>query len=174
MGMFDSIRATLSCPVCGSTGQREIQTKQGPCLLLNLELGDTIEPFFHGDYWLEERWYCDECQKKAPEDQRWEHSHNVFIHCLNGLIFEVLPKKPLEGKLPDWNLIHQLSRDRLRYREALSGIKNFIEGFRYRQANSSEPRLSFLDIGPKTVDELLDRIIDQVESAEKGEPPSMF
>jgi hypothetical protein len=31
-----------------------------------------------------------------------------------------------------------------------------------------------LDIGPKTVDELLERIIEQVESAEKGEPPSMF
>lgn len=49
MGMFDTIRATLSCPVCGSTAEREIQTKRGPCLLLNLEVGDTIEPFFHGD-----------------------------------------------------------------------------------------------------------------------------
>jgi len=174
MGMFDTINATLSCPVCGSIGQREIQTKQGPCVLLNLELGDTIEPFFHGDYWIEERWYCDDCQKKTPEDKRWEHSHNVFIHCLNGLIVEVLPNKPPEGKLPDWNLIHQLSRDRLRYREALAGIKNSILGFRHRQETKTEPRLAFLDFGPKTVDELLDRIIDQVESAEKGEPPSMF
>jgi len=90
------------------------------------------------------------------------------------LIVEVLPNKPPEGKLPDWNLIHQLSRDRLRYREALSRIRNSIEGFRHRQENNNIPRLAFLDIGPKTVDELLDRIIDQVESAEKGEPPSMF
>ena len=64
MGMFDTIRATLLCPVCGSTGQREIQTKQGPCHLLNLELGDTIEPFLYGAYWMEERWYCEDCQKK--------------------------------------------------------------------------------------------------------------
>ena len=45
MGMFGTIRATLSCRVCGSTGKREIQTNEGPCLLLNRELGDTIEPF---------------------------------------------------------------------------------------------------------------------------------
>jgi hypothetical protein len=35
MGMFYTNRAILSCPVCGSTAAREIQTKQGPCLLLN-------------------------------------------------------------------------------------------------------------------------------------------
>ena len=55
MGMFDTIRATLTCQDCGVTAEREIQTKQGPCVLLNLEIGDTIEPFFYGEYWLEER-----------------------------------------------------------------------------------------------------------------------
>ena len=174
MGMFDTIRATLSCSVCGSSAPREIQTKQGPCLLLNFEIGDTIEPFFYGDYWLEERWYCDDCQKKVPEDKRWEHCGSVFIHCLNGLIVEIVQSKPPEGKLPDWHLIHQLSRDRLRYREALVGIRNSIEGFRYSLEHKAEQRLAFLDFGPKTIDELLDRIIDQAESAQKGEPPSMF
>ena len=29
MGMFDSIRASLDCPDCGSSAEREIQTKQG-------------------------------------------------------------------------------------------------------------------------------------------------
>lgn len=174
MGMFDTIGATLSCPDCGSTGRREIQTKQGPCLLLNLEIGDTIEPFFHGDYWMREQWYCKECQRKIPEDKRWDSPHDVFIHCLNGLIVEIASSRPPEGKLPDWNLIHRLSRDRLRYREALSQIKNSISGFRRRQETKSEPRLAFLDFGPKTVDELLDRIIEQAESAEKGEPPGIF
>jgi len=28
--------------------------------MLNLEVGDTIEPFFYGDYWIEEIWHCDE------------------------------------------------------------------------------------------------------------------
>jgi hypothetical protein len=50
MGLFDSIRATLSCQMCGSSAEREIQTKRGPCLKLNLAVGDTIEPFFYGDY----------------------------------------------------------------------------------------------------------------------------
>ena len=45
MGLFDTIRAELPCPVCGSTKEREIQTKQGPCAMLNFEVGDTIEPF---------------------------------------------------------------------------------------------------------------------------------
>jgi hypothetical protein len=54
MGLFDTIRATLSCPVCGSIREREIQTKQGPCAMLTLEMGDTIEPFFYGDYWMED------------------------------------------------------------------------------------------------------------------------
>jgi hypothetical protein len=64
MGLFDSIRATLSCGVCGSRAKREIQTKVGPCLMLNLEVGDIIEPFFYGDYWMEESWYCDDCQRR--------------------------------------------------------------------------------------------------------------
>jgi len=36
MGLFDTIRATLPCPVCGSAREREIQTKKGPCAMLNL------------------------------------------------------------------------------------------------------------------------------------------
>lgn len=167
MGMFDTIRAILPCPVCGSTAEREIQTKRGPCVLLNFEVGDTIEPFFHGDYWMQERWYCEDCQGNVPEGKRWDNPHDVFIHCLNGLIIEIVSSKPPYGKLPDWNLIHQLSRDRLRYREALCRIKNTIEGFRRRQASEEQPRPALLDFGPKTVDELLERIVEQAESAEE-------
>lgn len=174
MGMFDTIRGILSCPVCGSTAEREIQTKQGPCLLLNLEIGVTIEPFFYGDYWMRERWYCKECQRKMPEDRRWDNPHDAFIHCLNGLIVEIASSRPPEGKLPDWNLIHRLSRDRLRYREALSRIKNTVEGFRRRQEAEDKPRPALLDFGPTTVNELLDQIVEQAGSAEKGEPPGVF
>jgi hypothetical protein len=174
MGMFDTIRAVLSCSVCGSASEREIQTKQGPCVLLNLEVGDTIEPFFHGDYWMREQWYCKECQRNTPENKRWDNPNDVFIHCLNGLIVEITTSRPPEGRLPDWNLIHRLSRDRLRYREALSRIKNTVEGFRRRQEAEGKPRPALLNFGPKTVDELLDKIVEQAESAEKGEPPSMF
>jgi hypothetical protein len=28
--------------------------------MLNLEVGDTIEPFSYGDYGMEEIWHCDE------------------------------------------------------------------------------------------------------------------
>jgi len=140
MGLFDSIRATLPCHVCGSSAEREIQTKKGPCLLLNLEVGDTIEPFFYGDYWIEERWHCEDCQQRMLEEERWQHAQTAFIHCINGLIVEVTSIKPTEGKMPDWPLVHQLSRDRLRYREALSRIRNSILGFRQREQTKSEKR----------------------------------
>jgi len=28
--------------------------------MLNLEVGDAIDSFFDGDYWIEEIWHCDE------------------------------------------------------------------------------------------------------------------
>ena len=174
MGLFDSIRATLACHVCGSSTEREIQTKKGPWFMLNLKVGDTIEPFFYGDYWIEEGWYCENCQQRMPEDERWQHPQTAFIHCVNGLIVEVTSIKPPERKMPDWPFIHQLSRDRLRYREALSRIRNSVLGFRRREERKAEKQSSLIDIGPKTVDELLDEIVDAVERAQRGEPVGLF
>jgi len=175
MGLFDSVWAALSCPICGSFKEREIQTKQGPCLMLHLEVGDTIEPFFYGDYWIEEEWHCENCQGRMPEESRWQHPHKVFIRCINGLIVEVTPEKPSERSLPDWDLIHTLSRDRLRFRRTLKGIRNSIFGFRRRMEAGEKTRWSpFLDIGPKTVEELLDNILDDIERAEKGETLGLF
>ena len=174
MGLFDSIRATLACHACGSSAEREIQTKKGPCLMLNLEVGDTIEPFFYGDYWMEEGWHCKACQQRMPEAERWQHAQTAFIHCINGLIIEVTSSRPPEGKMPDWSLVHQLSRDRLRYREALSRIRNFIWGFRRREQTTGEKRSALFDIAPKTVDELLDKIADDVDRAKRGEPVWLF
>lgn len=171
MGLFDTIRATLPCPVCGSTKERGVQTKQGPCLMLHFEVGDTIEPFFYGDYWIEEEWYCEDCREQLPEEKQW---HEAFIHCINGLIVEVTPDKPPQGKLPDWDLIYTLSRDRLRFRETLMVIRNSILRFRERTEAEGKERIPFLDIGPKTVDELLDKIVDHVERANRGESPGWF
>jgi len=174
MGLFDSIRATLPCDVCGSSTEREIQTKAGPCLMLSLEAGDTIEPFFYGDYWMDERWHCEDCQQRMPEAERWQHPQMAFIHCINGLIVEVTSIKPPEGKMPDWTLVHQLSRDRHRYRETLSRIRNSVLGFRRREQTKGEKRSPLFDIGPKTVDELFDKIVDDIERAKRGEPVGLF
>jgi len=171
MGLFDTIRATLPCPVCGSMTEREIQTKQGPCAMLNLEIGDTIEPFFYGDYWMEEEWNCDDCRKQMPDENRW---HNAFIHCINGLIIEVSPEKPSQSKLPDWELVHKLSRDRQRYRQTLRVIRGTVLRFKERTEAGEERWHPLLDIGPKTIEELLSQIVDDVEHAEKGEPPGLF
>jgi hypothetical protein len=138
--------------------------------MFNFEVGDTIEPFFYGDYWMEEEWYCDDCR----EEERWKHSQKAFIHCLNGLIVEVTPEKPPEGKLPDWAFIHKLSRDRRRFSRTLAGIRNAILAFRERTEVKEAERSPFLDFGPKTVEELLNDIIGDVERAEKGEPPGLF
>jgi hypothetical protein len=51
-------------------------------------------------------------------------------------------------------LAHRLSRDRRRYREALSRIKNTVQEFRRRQEAEGKPRPALLDFGPKTVGEL--------------------
>lgn len=143
---------------------------------MHLEVGDTIEPFFYGDYWIEEDWHCSDCQEQMSEDERWQHAHKVFVHCINGLIVEVTPEKPGEGELPDWNLIHTLSRDRLRFRHTLRGIRNSIDGFRERArlVGEQEQRARFWDIFPKTVDELLDKIVEDIERVEKGEPIGLF
>ncbi len=174
MGLFDSIRATLPCPVCGSSTEREIQTKRGPCAMLSLEVGDTIEPFFYGDYWMEEDWHCEDCEERAPEEERSKRWHKAFIHCINGLIVEVTSEKPPQGKLPDWDLIHKLSRDRRRFRQTVTGIRNSILGFRERMEAGEKERSTFLDIGPKTVEELLNKIVDDIERVERGEPPGLF
>ena len=171
MGLFDTIRAGLPCPVCGSTKDREIQTKQGPCAMLNFGLGDTIEPFYYGDYWMEEEWNCDDCRKRTREESRW---HKAFIHCLNGLIVEVTPEKPPQGKLADWELIHKLSRDRQRYRHCLRVIRGSVLSFKERIEAGEKKMHPFLDIGPKTIDELLSQIVDDVDSAERGEAPGLF
>lgn len=174
MGLFDSIGAILPCPTCGSIKRREIQTKRGPCAMLNLEVGDTIEPFFYGDYWIEEEWHCEDCEERLPKEKRWQHWHKAFIHCLNGLILEVTPQKPPQGKLPDWDLVHTLSKDRQCYRQTLRVVRNSILGFKQRMEDGEKKRRLLLDIGPKTVDELLDKIVDDVERAERGEPPGLF
>ncbi len=171
MGLFDTIRATLRCPVCGSAMERSIQTKQGPRVMLSLEIGDMIEPFFYGDYWMEEEWDCDECRKQTTEEAQW---HKAFIHCLNGLIVEVTPEKPTQGKLPDWELIHKLSRDRQRFRQTLRAIRGSVLRFKERTEAGEEERQPLLDIGPKTTDELLSQIVDDVERAERGDPPGLF
>jgi hypothetical protein len=170
MGLFDTITAMLPCPVCGSVKEREIQTKRGSCAMLNLEVGDTIEPFFYGDYWLEEKWNCDDCANQTSEN-RW---HQAFIHCLNGLIVEITSEKPARGKLPDWDLVHKLSRDRQRCRESLRFIRGSVLRFRERMAAGEEKRHPLWDIGPKTVDQLLDSILEDVDRAERGEPPGWF
>jgi hypothetical protein len=171
MGLFDTIMTTLSCPMCGSIKEREIQTKQGPCAMLNFEVGDTIEPFFYGDFWMEEEWDCEDCREQTPEENRW---HKAFIHCINGLIVGVTPEKPPQGKLPDWDLIHKLSRDRHRFRQTLRSIRNSVLGFREKTAAGEKNRHPLLDIGPKIIDELLDQIVDDVERTERGEPPGLF
>ena len=165
MGLFDTIWATLPCPVCGSAKERGIQTKQGPCAMLDLEIGDTIEPFFYGDYWMEEEWDCQDCGKQVAEEDQW---HKAFIHCVNGLIVEVTPEKPPQNKLPDWELIHKLSRDRQRYRQTLRVIRGSVLRFKERTEAGEKRRHSLLDIGPKTIDELLDQIVDDTERAEIG------
>jgi hypothetical protein len=171
MGLFDTIWATLPCPVCGSARERGVQTKQGPCAMLNLEIGDTIEPFFYGDYWMEEAWDCQDCRKQRPEENQW---HKAFIHCLNGLIIEVTPEKPPQGELPDWDLVHKLSRDRQRYRQTLRAIRGSVLRFKERTEAGEEKRHPFLDIGPKTIDELLSEILNDAERAERGESPGLF
>ena len=73
-------------PDCRQTKEREIQTKRGPCLMETCHIGDTVEPFFFGDYWFEEEWYCVDCLKRAKEkDETAEIDwHKVYVRCING------------------------------------------------------------------------------------------
>jgi hypothetical protein len=136
-------------------------------------LGDTIEPFYFGDYWFEEEWYCADCRKRPRE--RDEHSklggHKVYVHCVNGLIVGISNVRDEEEKLPDWTLIHKISRDRHNYRNLLSKIDGTIRNFKSRK--EGEPRFPF-DLGPKTTDELFERIQEEIAHVLKGESPGLF
>ena len=173
MGMFDTIIAELECPDCKQINEREIQTKRGECVMETYYVGDTIEPFYFGDYWFDEEWYCRDCCRMAREKEEkakivW---HKSYIHCLNGLIIEVCAERKEDQKIPDWDFIHKISRERHNHRNLLVKIDNMIKCFR-RRKEREEP-FPF-DFGPKTLDELFDEIGQDIERVLKGEPPGWF
>lgn len=173
MGMFDTIIGELECPQCKKTGNREIQTHHGPSNLETYYIGDTIEPFYFGDYQFEEEWYCNDCYKAAREKDEnakpdW---HKAYVHCMNGMIVDVSSIKMEDAVFPDWTLIHKVSRERHIYRSILAGIENLIRNFENRK--DSETAFPF-NMGPKNIDELLERIREDIAGAFIGEPPGMF
>ena len=173
MGLFDTIRGELECPDCGLIREREIQTKQGPCSMKTYYKGDTIEPFYFGDYWFEEEWYCEDCYGNArgkDENARmvW---HKSYIHCINGLIVEVSSERREDRKLPDWDLIHKISRDRHNFRSVLVKIDNQIGNFRRRKDEEAHPLSGF---GPKSLDELFDSIQEDITGVMQGQAPGLF
>ena len=60
---------------------------------------------------------------------------------------------------------------RRRYRQTLRVIRGTVLRFKERSDAGEERRRPLLDIGPKTIEELLSQIVDDVEDAEKGESP---
>lgn len=173
MGLFDTVRAELKCPDCQVMKEREIQTKRGPCLMQAYYKGDTIEPFYFGDYWFEEEWTCEDCHRRARETDEnaklvW---HKSYIHCINGLIVDVAGEKGEDRKLPDWDLVHTISRDRHNFRSLLLKIDNSIRNFRRRKDDEDHP---LFDFGPKSVDELFDGIQEDITGVMKGQTVGFF
>jgi hypothetical protein len=173
MGMFDTIIGELECPECREVLEREIQTKRGRCLMETYHIGDTIEPFYFGDYWFEEEWYCENCQKKATEKdgnakRGW---HKAYVHCINGLVIGISASGTGVQKLPDWDLIHKISRERKNYRSVLLKIDDRINNF----TSGKEKGTHFLfDTDPKTADELFQSIRCDIRGVLRGEPPGLF
>jgi len=171
MGMFDTIIGDLECPQCRKTREREIQTHRGPSLMETYYIGDTIEPFYFGNYWFEEEWYCVDCYKRDREkDENVKpHWYKAYVHCINGLIIQVSKARGEEEPLPDWTLIHKISRDRHNYRSTLLRIDDMIQGLTHREEGEAP-----FNLGQKTVDEVLERIREYIAGALSGEPPGMF
>ena len=173
MGMFDTIIGELECPQCGKTKERELQTHRGPCLLDTYYLGDTIEPFYFGDYRFEEEWYCRDCYQSAREKDEnakpdWQ---KAYVRCINGMIVEVSMNKVEDETLPDWSLLHKISRDRHNYRSNLLKIDGMIQ--RFTQLNGKETHFLF-DEGFKTADQVLEKIQEVIAGALSGEPPGLL
>ena len=84
---------------------------------------------------------------------------------------EVSKARGEEEKLPDWTLIHGISRDRHNYRSVLLKIDGLIE--RYKSRKEGQNSFPF-DIGPKTTDELFEKIHNDVAAVLRGEPPGLF
>jgi len=68
------------------------------------------------------------------------------------LIIEISGERGDDLRLPDWELIHEISRDRHDFRSLLLRIDNQIRGFRRRIDENT--RFPF-DLGPKTADAIL-------------------
>lgn len=171
--MFDTIIGELECPQCGKIKEREIQIHRGPSLLETYYIGDTIEPFYFGDYWFEEEWYCIDCYKTAREKDEnakpdWQ---KAYVRCINGMIVEVSNAELKEETLPDWTLIHKISRDRHNYRSTLLRIDGMIKSFSHRK---KEETPFLLDTALKTADEVLEKIQEYIAGALSGKPPGLF
>jgi len=73
--------------------------------------------------------------------------------------------------LPDWDMIHKISRDRHNFRSLLVKIDNKIGNFKSRKDEKVQPPFEF---GPKSVDELLDDIQEDIAGVMKGRAPGLF
>lgn len=111
MGMFNSIRADLVCPVKGGIGKdTEIQIKwqkHRARVLATYRLGDSLDGLEEGfdNHWIRTEYICEVCSKKTigygnepsidSGDEVW---HQAFVKIQGSRIEEILDEKEFEKR----------------------------------------------------------------------------
>ena len=100
--------------------------------------------------------------------------HLIFIVLVAGLatLTVCFSKTKVEDEtLPDWTLLHKISRDRHNYRSNLLKIDGMIQ--RFTHLNGKETHFLF-DEGFKTADQVLEKIQEVIAGALSGEAPGLL
>lgn len=97
MGLFDSLYATLKCPVSGLEKEVEIQFKFGEPCMQEYRIGGQLDIGPYGNLWIPEDYVCGQCTMYKPVEEgvigrvveKWV-AHEVYIHLEQGKFLEVL------------------------------------------------------------------------------------
>ena len=87
------------------------------------------------------------------------------------MIVEVSKTKVEDETLPDWTLLHKISRDRHNYRSNLLKIDGMIQSFTHRKGEETH---FLFDKGLKTANQVLEKIREVIAGALSGEPPGLL
>ena len=111
MGLYDTIYATLRCPVTEEENELEIQIKwtnpyysgAGRTCMRRFRVGEQLPFGPQGDLWLPKEGACKKCGEyrlisKNEKQIVRPGLHNLYIHLDNGRILEIISEQEFDSR----------------------------------------------------------------------------